>query len=270
LPVDELLTIAREVEELDYGTLWISGGTGPGVFDVVESALVATGRIKVAIGVVNIWAETAQTVTAAWHRLEDQHPGRLFVGLGISHAPLVEGPLNVTYTRPLAKTRQFLDELDAEQDPLPPTRRLLGALGPRMLQLAAERSLGTHPYFVTTTNTALARLEVPDALVAPELGVVLHEDLAAARAVGRSFIEYYMQLPNYTNNWLRSGFDDDDFLNGGSDRLIDSSFALGGPRDIATRVQEHRDAGADHVALQVLGAGDQVATYRALAGLSNR
>jgi probable F420-dependent oxidoreductase len=267
LPVEELLAIAREVEALNYGTLWISGGTGPGVFDVVEAALNATKRIKVAIGVVNIWAETPNTVTAAWHRMEERYPGRLFIGLGISHAPLVEGPLKVTYSRPLARTIEFLDELDAQQDPLPPGRRLLGALGPKMLQLAAERSLGTHPYFVTPTNTALARQGVGDAIVAPELGVVLDEDLVAAREVGRSFIKYYLPLPNYTNNWLRSGFNQDDFRNGGSDRLIDSSFALGDLGAIATRVQEHRDAGADHVALQVLSAGNQATTYRQLAGV---
>ena len=268
LPVDQLTSVGREVDALGYGTLWISGGVDPGVFDVVEKVLDATERITVATGVVNIWAETPETVTKAWHRLEERHPGRLYLGLGISHAPLVEGRLTADYSKPLAKTKAFLDGLDAQSDPLPPGRRMLGALGPRMLQLAAERTLGTHPYLVSTSSTGLARKEVGDALVAPELGVILEPDLATAREVGRCSIEHYLPLPNYTNNWLRSGFTEDDFADGGSDRLIDSLFALGDVDAIAARVAEHRASGADHVAMQVLGDDpDHVAVLRALADI---
>ncbi|RHW23745.1 LLM class F420-dependent oxidoreductase [Nocardioides immobilis] len=266
LPSDVLINVSRQSEDLGYGTVWIAGGVEPGVFDVIEKVLDATERITVATGIVNLWAETPETVTRAWHHLEERHPGRLYVGLGISHAPLVEQLMNVEYSKPLAKTKLFLDELDAQADPLPPSRRLIGALGPKMLELAAERTMGAHPYRVSTRSTAQARELLGDAFLAPELGAILEPDLDAARAIGRSSIEYYLQLPNYTNNWLRSGFTADDFSHGGSDRLIDALFALGDVDAIAARVKEHRAAGADHVAFQVLGDDpDRIAVLRVLA-----
>jgi probable F420-dependent oxidoreductase len=254
LPAGELTALAGALEDSGYGTLWISGGGEPGVFGPIEAALGATDRIVVAAGVVNIWMETPASVTDAWHRLEQRHPGRVFVGLGISHAPLVEGAGAGVYERPLARTRGFLDELDAAADPLPPGRRVLGALGPRMLQLAAERTAGTHPYLVPVAGTAAARAGVgPGQLVAPELGVVLDPDLPRARDLAREALARYFRLPNYTNNWRRAGFTDEDIAGGGSDRLIDALVALGDAAAVARRVTEHREAGADHVALQVLG-----------------
>lgn len=268
LPTDQLTTICRELEALGYGTIWISGGKDPGIFDVVETVLDATDHITVATGIVNLWVETPESVTEAWHRLEARHPGRLYVGLGISHAPMVEGLLGLEYSKPLARTREFLDGLDAQPDPLPVGRRLIGALGPKMLRLSAERTLGAHPYLVTPLNTAQARAVVGDAVVAIELGVVLDPDVAAARAAARASIARYFAMPNYTNNWLRSGFTEADLADDGSDALIDALAALGDVDAIAARVAEHRAAGADHVALQVLGDDpDHVAVYRALAGL---
>jgi probable F420-dependent oxidoreductase len=269
LPLDVLTRAAREVEDLGFGTVWISGGVEPGVFSLVESILDATEHVAVATGVVNIWAETPSSVTAAWHRLEERHPGRLYIGLGISHAPLVEGTLGTAYTKPLAKTAAFLDALDSERDPLPRERRMLGALGPKMLELAAQRTLGTHPYLVSPMNTATARGQVGErALVAPELGVVLNADREAALRVARAELAFYLSLPNYTNNWLRSGFTEDDFADGGSDRLIDALFAVGDLDAIAARVSRHRACGANHVAFQVLGdPPDHVTAYRALARL---
>ena len=269
MPLDDLVSVSCGLEELGYGTVWISGGGDPGVFDIVSAVLDATSSITVATGIVNIWVETPESVTEAWHRLEEAHAGRLYVGLGISHQRMVEGSLGQQYTRPLAKTEAFLDGLDAQADPLPADRRILAALGPKMCRLAAERSLGTHPYLVTTRNTAAAREGVgANAVVAPELGVVLEPDLAAARAQGREALSYYLGLPNYTNNWLRSGFTEADLEDGGSDRLLDDVLALGDQEAIAARVAEHREAGADHVCLQVLGTSpDYDATFRRLAGL---
>jgi probable F420-dependent oxidoreductase len=268
LPAGELASLATALEDAGYGAIWISGGGEPGVFATVAAVLGETSRIPVATGVVNLWMETPATVTEAWHRLEEQHPGRLLVGLGISHAPLVERAGAGVYEKPLARTQAFLDALDAEPDPLPPGRRVLGALGPRMLALAAERTAGTHPYLVTVDGTARARAGVgPDRLVAPELGVVLEPDLPAARDVARLALSRYLGLPNYTNNWLRSGFTEDDLADGGSDRLIDALVAVGDPAAVARRVAEHREAGADHVALQVLGPRAHAAdAFRALAG----
>jgi probable F420-dependent oxidoreductase len=254
LSPDDLTAVARTVEETGYGTLWISGGVEKGVFDSVRAALAATERITVATGIVNIWMETPESVTEAWHVLEEQYPGRLQVGLGISHAPLVERTGRGSYDRPLARMGEYLDALDAQPDPLPPARRVLGALGPKMVLLAADRTAGSHPYLVTVENTAAIRDGIgPNAVVAPELGIVLSEDPVAGRDVARAAIANYLGLPNYTNNWLRSGFTENDLADGGSDRLIDALVAIGDVEAIGRRVQAHRDAGADHVALQVLG-----------------
>jgi probable F420-dependent oxidoreductase len=268
MPLDDLVAISRGAEELGYGTVWISGGGEPGVLDLASAVLDATTSVKVATGIVNVWVETPESVTAAWHRLEAAHPGRLYVGLGISHQRLVEGSIGQRYAKPLATTAAFLDGLDAQRDPLPPDRRLIAALGPKMCRLAAERSLGTHPYLVTTGNTAAAREGVgADAVVAPELGVILDPDLVAARAQGREALSYYLGLPNYTNNWLRSGFTEDDLADGGSDRLLDDVLALGDTEAVSARVAAHRAAGADHVCLQALGTSvDPLTTFRRLAG----
>ncbi|WP_029431717.1 TIGR03620 family F420-dependent LLM class oxidoreductase [Blastococcus sp. URHD0036] len=259
--------LPRAVEDAGYDVLWMAGGIRPGVFDQIEQVLAATDRITIGIGIVNIWMETAESVTAGWHRTEERWPGRLLVGLGISHAPLVDNLTDQTYRRPVATMRSFLDGLDAQTDPLPPERRVLGALGPKMLALAAERTAGTHPYHVTVANTAAARAGVgPGRLVAPELPVVLTSDVATGRETAREALAPYLGLPNYTNNWLRSGFTEDDLAGGGSDRLVDAIVAIGDVDAIAARVREHRDAGADHVCLQVLGPRSHDAgAYRELA-----
>lgn len=262
---DHLTALAREAEERGYETVWISGGGEPGVFDLVGDVLRGTSSVKVATGIVNLWVETPESVTQAWHRLEEAHPGRTYVGLGISHSRMVDTMPGKKYAKPLAYTREFLDGLDAQADPLPADRRLLAALGPKMCALAAERTLGTHPYLVTTANTAAARASVgADAVVAPELGVVLGDDLAAAREQGRQAIQRYLGLPNYTNNWLRSGFTEADLEDGGSDRLLDEVLALGSTEQVQARIEAHRQAGADHVCIQVLD-DREAETFRALA-----
>lgn len=263
---DRLVALAREVEDLGYQTVWVSGGGEPGVFDLVADTLAATSRVRVATGIVNLWVETPQSVTDAWHRLEEAHPGRLYVGLGISHSRMVNDLPGQTYARPLAHTEAFLDDLDAQSDPLPADRRILAALGPKMCALAAERSLGTHPYLATTTNTAAARAAVgAAAVVAPELGVVLEPEPDAARTQGREALSYYMGLPNYTNNWKRSGFTDHDLADGGSDALLEELLALGTVERVRARIAAHRSAGADHVCLQALGTRDPVEVFRAFA-----
>jgi probable F420-dependent oxidoreductase len=262
--------LATTLEGLGYPTVWIAGGISPGIFDVIEPVLAATERITVAIGIVNIWMETPESVTAGWHRAEERWPGRLLVGLGVSHGPIIDHVTESTYARPLATMRAFLDGLDAQTDPLPPSRRVLGALGPKMLELSAERTLGTHPYHVAVANTAAARAGVgPDRLVAPELSVVLNADRAEGREQARAQLTHYIGLPNYANNWLRAGFTESDLADGGSDRLVDGLVAIGDVDAIAARVQEHRDAGADHVCLQVLGPQtNDPAVYAELAALA--
>jgi probable F420-dependent oxidoreductase len=247
-----LVALAQRVEELGYTSLWIAGGVTPGALDACEPVLAATERLVVGTGIANMWFETPEGVTASYQRIEAATPGRLYVGLGVSHAPLVDSMSDQTYARPLAKSRAFLDQLDAQPDPVPQDRRLLAALGPKNVALAAERTLGSHPYLVTVENVRAIRRDIGDGVVAAELGVVLDSDLDRARAVGREGLVHYFGLPNYTNNWLRSGFTVDD-LETRSDRLLDALLALGDADAIAARAQGLLDAGADHVCLQVVG-----------------
>jgi probable F420-dependent oxidoreductase len=267
-PDTVLAALAPELEELGYTAIWVSGGREPGVFSAVDTLLKDTRDITVATGVVNMWAETPESVTNAWHRVEAESPGRVFVGLGISHAPLIDKDGPARYSQPLARSKAFLDGLDAQPAPLPPGRRLLGALGPKMLGLARERTLGSHPYLGTVRNTATARSVLGDAFLAPEIGVVLEADRTTSREIARESLTRYFALPNYTRNWLRAGFTDEDLTNGGSDQLIDALVAHGDLEAIASRIAEHREAGADHVTLQVLNpADDLLQTFRALSTL---
>jgi probable F420-dependent oxidoreductase len=224
----------------------------------------ATSRVPVATGIVNVWMHEPSESAAAHARLTSAHPGRFLLGIGISHAALVE-----QYRRPLATMGDYLDGLDAADPPVPVDERAIAALGPRMLALAAERTAGTHPYLVTPEHSRIAREAVgPGKLVAPEQTVVVETDPARAREHGRGFLAGYLAMPNYTNNLRRLGFGDEDFADGGSDRLVDAVIAWGEPEAIAARVEEHRAAGADHVCIQVAGVprGElPLAQWRALA-----
>jgi len=246
--------LAALAEDLGYDAFWISGGAAPGTFDTVREALTATSRIAVATGVINIWVDAPQAVTAGWHEAEATAPGRLMVGLGVSHAPLVAAHGLGEYARPLELMAGYLDALDSAPDPLPSGRRLLGALGPRMLRLAAERSLGAHPYLVTPGHTGGARAELGPALLAPEQTILADGDPGRARATARQFLERYFGMPNYTRNWMRTGgLEPADIAGGGSDRLVDSLVAWGDGPAAAAAVTAHWERGADHVCVQALG-----------------
>jgi probable F420-dependent oxidoreductase len=246
--------VAATIDKLGYGTLWIPGGAGGDVFGDVDAALDATAHAVVATGILNIWMHPAAE-TAAWHAsTRDRHPRRMLLGLGNSHAPLVEAT-DRAYLRPFSAMREYLDALDAAPSPVPAQQRILAALGPKMLGLAAQRSLGAHPYLIDATHTAVAREALgPDAVLAPELKVVLDTDSDRARATARAHLASYLQLPNYTRNLLRTGYTDSDVAAGGSDRLVDGVVACGDVDTVVRRAQEHVDAGADHVCIQVLTA----------------
>ncbi|MEP7114676.1 MAG: TIGR03620 family F420-dependent LLM class oxidoreductase, partial [Ilumatobacteraceae bacterium] len=205
-------------------------------------------------GILNLWMHTAVETAAQHASLTSIHGRRFLVGIGVSHALLIDRKLEAgAYQQPMAHTRSFLDALDAAAVPLAVEDRALAALGPKMLELAATRTAGVHPYLVTPEHTRVAREAVgPDALVATEQGVVLETDPDQARSIARTNLAHYFALPNYTNNWKRLGFLDDDIADGGSDRLIDALVVWGDEEAIAARVQEHRDAGASHVCVQVL------------------
>ena len=258
----EMAEAAAELESWGYTALWIPD-VGGDLFGALDRLLAATTGVTIATGVLNIWQQTVEATGAWWSAQPPAVRGRTMLGLGVSHGPII----GERWTRPLAAMREFLDGLDAAG--VPAERRCVAALGPKMLELAGNRTAGTHPYLVPPEHTALAREALgPDALVAPEQGVVLETDPDAARAVARQALAGYTTLPNYVNNWKRLGFTDDDVASL-SDRLVDALVAWGDVDAIAARVAEHRSAGADHVCLQALqapGAPTPRTTWKALAG----
>ncbi|HVB94562.1 MAG TPA: LLM class F420-dependent oxidoreductase [Acidimicrobiales bacterium] len=261
---------AAEIEELGFGTLWIPGGAGGNIFGAVTRALDGSQTMPVATGILNVWMHDATEVAAEHARISALHPDRFLLGLGVSHAMAVEAT-DRRYERPRSVMVHYLDELDAAKTPVRREDRVLAALGPKMLELARDRSAGAHPYLTTPEHTQRARSILGDGpLLAPEQMVVLETDPTAARALARNSLALYLQLPNYTNNMLRSGFTEADLADGGSDRLIDGLIAWGGLEAIAGRIREHLDAGADHVCIQVLtGSRDRypLAEWRELAAI---
>jgi probable F420-dependent oxidoreductase len=265
----EAVEAAAELESLGYSALWIPDAGGD-LFESVERLLGATTGITVATGILNLWMHTPDETAEAFARFTGHYGDRLLVGIGVSHAPLIDATEPGRYRNPLASTAQFLDGLDAAATPLPADRRVLAALGPKMLELARERTAGTHPYNVTPEHTALAREAMgAEGLVLPEQAVVLESDPSLARALGRAHLSFYFSLPNYVNNLRRLGFGDADFADGGSDRLVDALVAWGNEESIRKRIDLHRAAGADHVCIQVLtdpaAAGLPLAQWRQLA-----
>ncbi|MFF7769626.1 LLM class F420-dependent oxidoreductase [Streptomyces massasporeus] len=239
----ELAEAAAELEELGYGAVWLGGNSSAAnAAPLIE----ATSKLTVGTSIQSIWQHEPDAAATAFAELESAHPGRFLLGLGVSHAKRVE-----QYARPYSALVEHLDGLDAAG--VPADRRLLAALGPKSLRLARDRAAGSIPYLVTPEHTAHAREILGEApLLAPELGVVPETDPDRARALAREFLELYLPLPNYTNNFLRHGFTEDDLKDGGSDRLVDALFAWGDDTAIRTKIDAFFEAGADHVALQVL------------------
>ncbi|GIF23150.1 putative F420-dependent oxidoreductase [Actinoplanes tereljensis] len=258
---------AVELEELGYSRIWFSAGFGQDVPQRFREILDGTERIGVAPGIVSIWHSSPAEAAAFTENAQQAHPGRFLLGLGTSHAVLVEGD-GTAYRKPYTKMVEYLDALDATG--LAPERRILAALGPRMLELSRDRAAGAHPYFIPAEHTAEARAALgPDRLLAPEVAVVLDADPATARATARQYTSGYLSLPNYTNNLRRFGWTDDDFATGGSDRLVDAIIPWGTPEQVAAGLEKHYRAGADEVAIQVLNGGDKTTfpseAFRALA-----
>jgi probable F420-dependent oxidoreductase len=257
---------AAELEQLGYGTLWFPAGRGTRAFEIAGALLGATSKVAVASGIVSIWETTVEQAQTGFAELEEAAPGRFLLGLGVSHAPLVDRGDERRYHRPLQAMRTYLDELSG----VPVDRRIIAALGPKMLDLALAQSIGTHPYLVTPEMITELRSRAGDAVIATEHAVVLESDADRARATAREYLAMYLGLPNYVNNWLRHGFTEADLDDGGSDRLVDALVAWGDVEQIAARVGEHFTAGADHVCLQVLGAGTSLPMddWRRLAGVA--
>jgi probable F420-dependent oxidoreductase len=253
--------LAARIEALGYGAVWI-GGSPDAELSWVEPALAQTTSLQLATGIVNIWNSPAPAVADAFQRIESAYPGRFLLGVGVGHREHTE-----EYVKPYDALVDYLDELDVAG--LPTSRRVLAALGPRVLQLAAERTAGAHPYLSTPEHTAKAREQVGNSVyLAPEHKVVLTTDAEEARETGRQTVDFYLGLSNYVNNWLRLGFSEADVRKPGSDKLIDAVVACGKPEAVAKRLGEHLEAGADHVAIQVLGGHDEETLLPALSELA--
>jgi probable F420-dependent oxidoreductase len=249
---------ARELERLGYGALWLGGSPAA---DLAESErlLDATENLVIATGIVNIWASPAQEVARSYQRIVAKHPDRFVLGIGAGHPEATS-----QFTKPYEALVDYLDVLDAGG--VPKERRVLAALGPRVLKLAAERTAGAHPYLVTPQHTREARQLVgPGPLLAPEQKVILETDPAKARALGTPTLQMYLGLTNYVSNLRRLGFSEEETKGEGSDRLFDEVIVHGPVDVLAAAVRAHLEAGADHVPVQVVGADDQVPVFRELA-----
>ncbi|GAA1905810.1 TIGR03620 family F420-dependent LLM class oxidoreductase [Streptantibioticus ferralitis] len=251
---DEERRAVAVIEELGYGTLWFGEGpTGKEALTHAAVLLSASRRLMIATGIANIYGRDATAAASGANTLSEAWQSRFLLGLGVSHLPLVSGRGH-DYGKPVSTMRAYLDAMDATpfDAPLPePVPRVLAALRPKMLELAATRAQGAHPYFVTPEHTRRAREVLgPDPLLAPEQAVVVDTDPERARATARDYAASYLALPNYLNNLRTLGFSDADFEDGGSDALIDTVVAWGDLASLRERVQEHHRAGADHVAVQ--------------------
>jgi len=251
----EAAEAATELDELGYRALWVPDVGGP-VFETLENLLGATRRAVIATGILNLWMHEPAEVAAARASLVEKFGERLLLGIGVSHAPVIDRQEAGRYRRPLRAMADFLDALDAASPPVPVDGRVLAALGPKMLELARTRARGAHPYLVTPEHTATTRAALgAGPLVAPEQAAVLTADRAAGLEIARAFVAPYLQLPNYANSLRRLGFTEED-VTGVSDRMVEATVVIGDEAAIAGRVAEHRAAGADHVCLQVLTAGN--------------
>ncbi|WP_152361622.1 LLM class F420-dependent oxidoreductase [Microlunatus speluncae] len=251
--------LARSLEELGYRSIWL--GLSPGDLIKVEELLAATERIVVGTGIVNMWADEAEPVAAAYHRVVGRYPGRFVLGVGIGHPEATK-----EYRSPYATIVDYLDRLDAAG--VPREDVVLAALGPKVLRLAAERTAGPHPYLVTPEHTRRSReLIGAGPFIATEQKVVLDPDPVTARQLGRDRVGFYLELRNYLSNLRTLGFTDDDFAAGGSDRLIDALAPHGDAATVAAALTAHLDAGADQVVLQLLSrdGDDPVPGYKAIA-----
>jgi probable F420-dependent oxidoreductase len=262
--------LLSKVEELGFSTFWYPEAVGYESFSIASFMLANTSRLRVGSSIANIYARDPYTARRGLHTLSSLYDDRFILGLGVSHAPMVEKLRGHVYDKPAPTMRRYLDGLyekpsDAADWPL-----MIAALGPLMLKLAAERTAGALPYNVTPGHTREARAVLgPDKLLAVEQKVCLETDAAIARGLARHELHRYMAMTNYRNNWLRIGFTEADLAEGGSDRFIDAMVLWGDAETIARGLRAHFDAGANHVCIQPVHAeGDAEARDRTLAALA--
>ncbi len=270
-PTGEAIEVVNELEELGYRSVWVPESPfGKDVLTFSAVLLGASTSITVATGIAIVWARDPAAMMNAGRTLGDAHPERFLLGIGISHESTAAARGH-DYRRPVQAMREYLQTMHAagfdghEPQWTPPV--LIAALGPRMLEVAAEFADGAHPFLTTAEHTHSARQALgPNKLLAVEQGVILGSD-AEARSAARENLTRFLAWPNYRRHFERLGFDESDFADGGSDRLIDAVFAIGDEDAVERRVQEHHDAGADHVCLQIVtnDMDEELAVYRRIA-----
>ncbi len=272
-PSSAVRETVAEIESMGWPTMWIPETVSRDPFVSASVILEATSNLKVATGIASIWARDPMTTSNASKTLNEAYDGRFLLGLGVSHHTLTSWVRKHDYSKPLTKMREYLERMDASMfhgvEPAEPPSRVLAALGPKMLELSASAADGCHPYFVPVEHTAIARAAVgPDKIVATEQMVVLETDPSVARDIARKHMAVYLGLPNYANNLMRLGYTEEELTNA-DDRVVDAIVAWGSLDTIATRVNDHLDAGASHVCVQVLQEDQRAIpsdAWRELAG----
>ena len=276
LSANEAAEFAQRAEGWGYSALWIPEAVGRDPFAFIGYLAARTERLILATGIANIYARDPMATKAIWKTVSELAPNRFILGLGVSHQHLVQGPRGHDYGKPLTTMRNYLEAMAGAlymgREPEHDAPIVLGALRDKMLELSATAAQGAHPYLVTPEHTKRARSVIgPDALLCPEQMVLAETDEVNARNVARANLKVYIGLPNYQNNLRQFGFDDADFADGGSDRLVDALVCWGTPEKIASHIQSHLDAGADHVCIQAYRAdgapGPDEGTLETLAGL---
>jgi probable F420-dependent oxidoreductase len=263
LPAAEAAALAKRIESWGYGALWTPEGAGREVFTSCGWLLANTRSLIVASGIANIYARDPFASAAVQKGLNEQSGGRFLLGLGVSHAYFVEGLRRLEYGKPVATMKAYLEGMAAAAyasvAPASAPKTVLAALGPKMTELAGLMTDGAHPCNVPPEHTRQAR-EILGAgkLLCVEQGAILETDAGRARAAARENLAIYLKLPNYLNHWKRLGFSDSDFAGGGSDRLIDAVIVWGDEKAIRQRIDEHWQAGADHVCVQPIGVNGGV------------
>jgi len=274
VPGSQVRDVVQEIEALGFGTYWYPETVGREAFVNATMILSSSTKLKAATGIASIAARTAMAMQAGWKALSEAYPERFILGMGVSHGHMVTKLHKSPYEKPYSTMVEYLDNMDSVPyfgvAPTGPLYRVLAALGPKMLELSRDRTMGAHPYFTTPAHTAEARAILgPDKLLAPEQMVIFETDSARARETARKNMSVYTRLPNYANNLMRLGFSADE-IKEQSDRLVDEIVCWGTLDKIAARIGEHHDAGADHVCVQVLmheGAALPMAQWRELAQL---
>ena len=255
LAAPQAAEFANQLEDWGYGALWIPEAVGRDPFSLIGYLAAKTSKLVLATGIANIYARDPMTMRAVQETLAEASGGRFLMGLGVSHAHLVAGVRKHEYGKPVTTMRGYLERMEKAiymgAKPAEPAPIVLAALRQNMLKLSAEKAKGSHPYFVPPEHTAKAREVLgKDAWLCPEQMVLRETDATKARAVARQNMDVYIKLPNYQNNLKWVGYEDADFEDGGSDRLVDAIVAWGDDKVIADRIQAHYDAGANHVCIQ--------------------